>query len=103
MFPLADIAEVWRHGSVISSWLLDLSAEALREDPELSGYRGYVEDSGEGRWLISTALEEEVPVEVISVSLYARFRSRREHTFAEKMLCAMRSQFGGHAERPAEG
>jgi 6-phosphogluconate dehydrogenase len=97
---LADIAELWRRGSVVSSWLLDLSAIALAEDPDLAEYTGFVQDSGEGRWTILAAIEEAVPAEVLSASLYARFRSRQEHTFAEKMLSAMRKQFGGHAEPP---
>jgi len=98
---LADIAEVWRRGSVIGSWLLDLAAGALAEDPTLSAYRGFVEDSGEGRWTIQAALDEAVPAEVLSAALYARFRSRQEHTFAEKLLSAMRQKFGGHVERAA--
>jgi 6-phosphogluconate dehydrogenase len=97
---LADIAELWRRGSVVSSWLLDLSAIALAEDPDLAEYTGFVQDSGEGRWTILAAIEEAVPAEVLSASLYARFRSRQEHTFAEKMLSAMRKQFGGHVEPP---
>lgn len=101
-FNLADIAEVWRRGSVVGSWLLDLTAMALVEDPDLTGYTGFVEDSGEGRWTIQTAIEEAVPVDVLSASLYARFRSRQEHTYAEKLLSAMRHKFGGHVERPAE-
>jgi 6-phosphogluconate dehydrogenase len=95
---VADIAEVWRRGSVISSWLLDLTAMALVEDPELSNYTGFVQDSGEGRWTIQAAIEEAVPVEVLSAALYTRFRSREEHTFAEKILSAMRNKFGGHLE-----
>jgi len=95
---VADIAEVWRRGSVISSWLLDLTAMALLEDRELSEYSGFVQDSGEGRWTIQAALEEAVPVEVLSAALYTRFRSRQEHTFAEKILSAMRQKFGGHLE-----
>ncbi len=95
---LADITELWRRGSVVSSWLLDLSAIALAEDPELSGYSGHVEDSGEGRWTLLAAIEEAVPAEVLSAALYARFRSRQDHTFAEKTLSAMRKQFGGHQE-----
>jgi len=95
---LADIAELWRRGSVVSSWLLDLSAIALAEDADLAEYTGFVQDSGEGRWAILAAIEEAVPAEVLSASLYARFRSRQEHTFAEKMLSAMRKQFGGHVE-----
>ena len=100
---LRDIAEVWRRGSVVSSWLLDLTAMALVEDPDLDGYSGFVEDSGEGRWTIQTAIEESVPADVLSASLYARFRSRQTHTFAEKVLSAMRHKFGGHVERPAGG
>jgi len=95
---LADIAEVWRRGSVVSSWLLDLTAMALVEDPELAGYSGFVQDSGEGRWTIQAAIEEAVPAEVLSAALYTRFRSRQEHTFAEKILSAMRKKFGGHVE-----
>ncbi len=100
---LADIAEVWRRGSVISSWLLDLTAMALVENSDLSHYTGHVEDSGEGRWTIMTAVEEAVPADVLSAALYTRFRSRQEHTFAEKVLSAMRHKFGGHVERPAGG
>ena len=98
---LADIAEVWRRGSVVSSWLLDLTAMALAENPTLSEYTGFVQDSGEGRWTIQAALEEAVPAEVLSAALYTRFRSRQEHTFAEKMLSAMRQKFGGHIELKA--
>ncbi|MBJ6127482.1 phosphogluconate dehydrogenase (NAD(+)-dependent, decarboxylating) [Microvirga splendida] len=97
-FDVADIAEVWRRGSVITSWLLDLTATALAEDEHLSTYSGYVEDSGEGRWTIQAAIDEAVPAEVLTAALYARFRSRQEHTFAEKMLSAMRKGFGGHVE-----
>ena len=97
---LTDIAEVWRRGSVISSWLLDLTAIALARDNKLDAYSGFVEDSGEGRWTIAAALEEGVPAEVLSAALYTRFRSRHEHTFAEKILSAMRKGFGGHVERP---
>lgn len=97
-FKCSEIAELWRRGSVISSWLLDLTAQALAEDPELSGYSGYVTDSGEGRWTVQAAVEEAVPAEVLTASLYARFRSRQQHTFGEKMLSAMRQQFGGHVE-----
>ena len=97
-FNVADIAEVWRRGSVVRSWLLDLIAMALYEDPTLSTYSGFVQDSGEGRWTIMAAIEESVPVDVLSASLYARFRSRKEHTFAEKVLSAMRQKFGGHIE-----
>jgi 6-phosphogluconate dehydrogenase len=95
---LADITELWRRGSVVSSWLLDLTAISLAEDPELASYSGYVEDSGEGRWTIQAAIEEAVPADVLTAALYARFRSRKEHTFAEKVLSAMRKQFGGHQE-----
>jgi 6-phosphogluconate dehydrogenase len=98
---LTDIAELWRRGSVVGSWLLDLTAMALAEDPELSRFTGRVEDSGEGRWTIMAAIEEAVPAEVLSASLYTRFRSRQEHTFAEKMLSGMRNKFGGHVERAA--
>jgi 6-phosphogluconate dehydrogenase len=98
---LAEVAEVWRRGSVVSSWLLDLAAAALAEDPELTGFAGRVPDSGEGRWTVQAAVEEAVPAGVISAALYARFRSRQEHTFGEKLLSAMRRQFGGHAEQPA--
>jgi 6-phosphogluconate dehydrogenase len=96
--PLADIAELWRRGSVVSSWLLDLTADALCEDGSLEGYEGHVDDSGEGRWTILAAIEEAVEADVLSASLFARFRSRREHTFAEKVLSAMRKKFGGHVE-----
>jgi len=95
---LADIAEVWRRGSVVSSWLLDLTAMALAENPTLSEYTGFVQDSGEGRWTIQAALDEAVPVDVLSAALFTRFRSRQEHTFAEKILSAMRQKFGGHVE-----
>ena len=95
---LADITELWRRGSVVASWLLDLSAIALAEDPELKNYSGFVQDSGEGRWTIMAAIEEAVPADVLSAALYARFRSRQDHTFAEKLLSAMRKQFGGHVE-----
>ncbi|MDD2876273.1 MAG: decarboxylating 6-phosphogluconate dehydrogenase [Acidiphilium sp.] len=96
---LADISEVWRRGSVVSSWLLDLTAAALAKDEQLAGFTGFVEDSGEGRWTIEAAIEEAVPVEVLTASLFARFRSRRDHTFGEKMLSAMRQGFGGHLEQ----
>jgi 6-phosphogluconate dehydrogenase len=102
-FDLADVAELWRRGSVVSSWLLDLSAMALAESADLHEFTGFVHDSGEGRWTITAALEEAVPADVLSTSLYARFRSRQEHTFGEKMLSAMRNKFGGHVERPAGG
>jgi 6-phosphogluconate dehydrogenase len=95
---LPDIAEVWRRGSVISSWLLDLTAIALAHDPQLGEFTGQVADSGEGRWTIQAAIEEAVPAEVLSSALYTRFRSRRDHTFAERILSAMRHEFGGHQE-----
>jgi 6-phosphogluconate dehydrogenase len=95
---LPDIAEVWRRGSVISSWLLDLGAAALAKDPQLKDFSGFVQDSGEGRWTVEAAIEEAVPADVLSSALYARFRSRQEHTFGEKMLSAMRFGFGGHIE-----
>jgi 6-phosphogluconate dehydrogenase len=97
---LADISEVWRRGSVVTSWLLDLSAAALLKDPALDGFSGFVQDSGEGRWTIEAAIEEAVPADVLAASLFARFRSRQEHTFGEKLLSAMRFGFGGHLERP---
>ncbi len=100
---VGDIAEVWRRGSVVISWLLDLTAAALVENPTLSSYTGFVQDSGEGRWTVMAAVEEAVPADVLSVSLYSRFRSRQEHTFAEKVLSAMRHKFGGHVERPTGG
>jgi 6-phosphogluconate dehydrogenase len=99
---IADIAELWRRGSVVSSWLLDLTAQALAGDPKLSSYTGFVEDSGEGRWTIAAALEEGVSAEVLATALFTRFRSRIEHSFAEKVLSAMRKGFGGHIERPRE-
>jgi len=95
---IPDIAEVWRRGSVISSWLLDLSAMALAKDHDLSSFSGYVQDSGEGRWTVEAAIEEAVPAEVLTAALYTRFRSRQQHTFAERMLSAMRFGFGGHVE-----
>ena len=100
---VADVAEVWRRGSVVSSWLLDLTAMALAENETLSNFQGGVADSGEGRWTVEAAVEEAVPVPVLSASLFARFRSRREHTFADKLLSAMRAKFGGHAEAKIEG
>jgi len=95
---MPDVAEVWRRGSVISSWLLDLGAAALAKDPQLKTYSGFVQDSGEGRWTVEAAIEEAVPADVLTSALYARFRSRQEHTFGEKMLSAMRYGFGGHIE-----
>jgi 6-phosphogluconate dehydrogenase len=96
---LADIAEVWRRGSVVTSWLLDLTADALAKDADLAAYSGHVGDSGEGRWTVQTAIEEAVPAEVLTSALYTRFRSRQDHTFAEKVLSAMRMGFGGHTEQ----
>jgi 6-phosphogluconate dehydrogenase len=99
-FPLdaAAIAELWRRGSVVSSWLLDLTAASLAEDPTLSGYQGRVADSGEGRWALETAIARDVPAMVLAASLFARFRSRQDAPFAERILSAMRQGFGGHAE-----
>ncbi len=96
---LADIAEVWRRGSVIASWLLDLSAAALARDPALSGFAGRVSDSGEGRWTIKAAIDEGVPAHILSSALYERFSSRGEADFANKVLSAMRYEFGGHIEK----
>jgi 6-phosphogluconate dehydrogenase len=98
---LADIAELWRRGSVISSWLLDLAARALLESPDLGKFAGRVSDSGEGRWTIRAAVDEAVPAPVLSAALYERFGSRGEADFADKMLSALRYEFGGHHEKPA--
>ena len=100
---LPEIAELWRRGSVISSWLLDLTAIALRQSPALAEYSGMVSDSGEGRWTIDAAIDEAVPAPVLSAALFARFSSRGEANFADRLLSALRAQFGGHAERPAAG
>jgi 6-phosphogluconate dehydrogenase len=101
---LADVAEVWRRGSVISSWLLDLTAMALSEHGDLENFTGFVNDSGEGRWTVEAAIEEAVPVNVLSAALYERFRSRVERSFTDRLLSAMRSTFGGHIEgRPPAG
>jgi 6-phosphogluconate dehydrogenase len=100
---LADIAEVWRRGSVVGSWLLDLAAQALAEDPTLAAFTGVVQDSGEGRWAVQAAIDQGVSADVLVAALFARFRSRREHTFGEKLLSAMRHKFGGHVERPTGG
>jgi 6-phosphogluconate dehydrogenase len=97
---LADIAEVWRRGSVVSSWLLDLTADALAADGTLGDFTGRVADSGEGRWTIQAAIEEGVPATVLSAALYARFRSRDDTTFGDRLLSAMRFGFGGHVEKP---
>jgi 6-phosphogluconate dehydrogenase len=99
---LADVAEVWRRGSVVASWLLDLTAMSLAEDPNLDAFSGYVHDSGEGRWTIEAAMEQSVPVDVLAASLFVRYRSRQEHTFNEKILSAMRNKFGGHVEAHGE-
>jgi 6-phosphogluconate dehydrogenase len=98
-FNLADVAEVWRHGSVISSWLVDLTADAFAKSPELAEYSGHVSDSGEGRWTVEAAINESVPAPVISASLWQRFESRGEGEFTAKVLSAMRAGFGGHAEK----
>ena len=97
---LADVAEVWRRGSVVTSWLLDLTSSALAGDATLEHFSGHVDDSGEGRWTIEAAIEEAVPADVLAASLFVRFRSRQDHTFAEKILSAMRLGFGGHVEAP---
>ncbi len=101
-FDLADVAEVWRRGSVITSWLLDLTSSALAQEEKLESYSGFIEDSGEGRWTLQAAIEEAVPAEVLSAALYTRFRSRQQHTYAEKIISAMRKGFGGHVE-PKKG
>jgi 6-phosphogluconate dehydrogenase len=100
---LADIAEVWRRGSVIGSWLLDLTAMSLAESDTLDEFTGSVADSGEGRWTVNAAVEEAVSAEVLTAALYARFRSRQDHTFGEKLLSAMRNKFGGHVEQKKKG
>jgi 6-phosphogluconate dehydrogenase len=99
---LPNIAELWRRGSVIASWLLDLTATALVQDPDLSGFAGRVSDSGEGRWTIKAAIDEAVPAPVLTTALYQRFSSRGEADFADKLLSAMRYQFGGHIEKEAK-
>lgn len=99
---LADIAEVWRRGSVVSSWLLDLTAISLTEDGQLDNYTGFVQDSGEGRWTVQAAIDEAVPANVLTAALYARFRSRQENSFADRLLSALRFQFGGHREKEPE-
>jgi len=100
-FNLTDVTEVWRRGSVIASWLLDLTASALLEDPQLSTFAGRVSDSGEGRWTIKASIDEAVPTPVLTTALYERFSSRGEADFADKLLSAMRYEFGGHKEKPA--
>ena len=102
-FNLADVAEVWRRGSVVASWLLDLTAKAMARDPELAKFSGHVSDSGEGRWTVTAAIEEGTPAPVLSAALYQRFSSRGEDEFAAKVLSAMRYEFGGHIERSAGG
>jgi 6-phosphogluconate dehydrogenase len=97
--PLADVAEVWRRGSVIASWLLDLTAIALFESPDLANFSGHVSDSGEGRWTVLAAVDESIPAPVLSAALFSRFSSRGEEDFANRLLSAMRFQFGGHVER----
>jgi 6-phosphogluconate dehydrogenase len=99
---LGAIAEVWRRGSVIASWLLDLTADALVKDPALSRFAGRVSDSGEGRWTIKAAIDEGVPVPVLTTALYERFSSRGDADFQDKLLSAMRFEFGGHLEKPAK-
>jgi 6-phosphogluconate dehydrogenase len=99
---LPEITEVWRHGSVIGSWLLDLTADALGKDPDRAGFAGRVSDSGEGRWTIKAAIDESIPVPVLSAALYERFTSRGEADFQDKILSAMRYEFGGHLEKPAK-
>jgi 6-phosphogluconate dehydrogenase len=101
-FNMREIAEVWRRGSVIASWLLDLTAAALTQDAALTKFAGRVSDSGEGRWTIKAAIDEAVPVPVLSTALYERFSSRGEATFADKLLSAMRYEFGGHIEKRAQ-
>jgi 6-phosphogluconate dehydrogenase len=100
---LPEIAEVWRRGSVVGSWLLDLTAEALATDPTLANYEGRVSDSGEGRWTVQAAIDEAVPVPVLSAALYARFDSRGQADFANRVQSAMRHEFGGHVELPGRG
>src|SRR5205085_8451019 len=99
---LPDITELWRRGSVIASWLLDLTASALAKDPALAGFAGRVSDSGEGRWTIKAAIDEAVPAHVLTASLYERFSSRGEAAFADKLLSAMRYEFGGHVEKSGD-
>ena len=100
---VGEIAEVWRRGSVVGSWLLDLTAQAMVKDPELKEFTGSVQDSGEGRWTIQAAIDEAVPADVLAAALFVRFRSRQDHTYAEKVLSAMRKMFGGHVEKPTGG
>jgi 6-phosphogluconate dehydrogenase len=102
-FDMRDIGEVWRRGSVVASWLLDLTAIALQEEPGLESFTGRVSDSGEGRWTVLAAVDEGVPANVLSASLFSRFSSRGEADYGDKLLSAMRKQFGGHAEKPSAG
>jgi 6-phosphogluconate dehydrogenase len=102
-FDMPAVAEVWRRGSVVASWLLDLTAAALVESPDLADFSGRVSDSGEGRWTVAAAIDESVPADVLSASLFARFSSRGEAEYGDKLLSAMRKQFGGHAEKPSAG
>ena len=96
---LANIADLWMHGSVVRSWLLELATGALKDDPKLEKLKGYVQDSGEGRWMLMDALDKDVPVPTLSTALFTRFRSRQEESFSEKMLAALRNAFGGHSVR----
>lgn len=96
---LGRIADVWMHGSVIRSWLLELAASALKDDPKLESLKGYVQDSGEGRWMVQDAIDKDVPVPTLTTALFTRFRSRQEVSFAEKLLAALRNAFGGHSVR----
>jgi 6-phosphogluconate dehydrogenase len=96
---LGKIADLWMHGSVVRSWLLELAAGALSQDPRLENLKGYVQDSGEGRWMIADAIDKDVPVPTLTAALFTRFRSRQEESFAEKMLAALRNAFGGHSVR----
>src|SRR5205814_9920845 len=100
---LPSIAAIWRFGSVVRSWLLELLVEAYRRDPDLSSIRGWVEDSGEGRWTIEAAIEENVPAPITALSLFARFASRQEESYAAKVIAALRNEFGGHAVKPERG
>ncbi len=99
-FDLTQIANLWRHGSVVRSWLLDLAALAFEADPDLKSIRGYVDDTGEGRWTVQAAIDENVPAPVITLSLLARFASRQDESFSAKVMAALRNQFGGHAVKP---
>ena len=96
---LGRVADLWMHGSVVRSWLLELAVDALKDDPKLDKLKGFVQDSGEGRWMIADAIEKDVPVPTLTTALFTRFRSRQDQSFAEKMLAALRNAFGGHAVR----